>query len=494
MTKHNSKRQNSQKFRAWILIPVILFIGYFYVVGERYPVHSDLIQSADRALNLYDGLGYKTTSNPNFSPEMSFAVSNAPLHDFSLLLWLKTFGNSLQSIRSYNYFFAMLIGIFVIAGVKKFGIIRNELTASLMLLVMLFSSPLALSYSYGRYDTIGIFIMSLAFYCATLGDRRIRYTLLVVCGLLLALSGIQFAPYGFLVSILIISLTGTRHLFEIVAVAIGGILGYLMLGIGYWKLEIFDNFVNDILFYKHTTATVKGRWANIPIAIINNRTNSILLTFLGLVSLSIRLTQPLRRIVLIGVLSGLAIPALISVAGNYTRWYAWMAFLPIVVICFHTMDQSKLESRIKFGLIASFSLLLIGSSAAKTSISSILEWKERDYAMFESFIWRNVEETDILLNDAYTFLGSKRISKNVFSYKTINILSDERKASINKLFYSYGGGSDHYELNELFKILGGEWVYKDSYKIDRSALRQRLFDRPKEKYVYDVVIYARDTH
>jgi hypothetical protein len=478
------------KTLIWLL-PIALFGLYFAVVSERYPVHTDQILSADRAISMLLGTGYTTNSWPNVAPGTAFAVSNSPLHDVALFAWTKIFGPSIQSLRGFNYFLAAIIALLLALGSLRHGILGRSDLAVTLLLGVVFSGPLAMSYGYGRYDTMGILISALAFFCASVHRIKVRKFLLFGCGFLLSLCGIQFAAYGMVISLLVIALTGGRFWREILLIGLGGALGVVGLVLVYAEFGVLDQFISNVLFTENKTANVHGRVENIARAVVNSRANIGLILILAVVAMLPQTSQPYRRTAIMVGMSGLLIPVIFSILGNYTRWYAWMAYLPLVLGAFFLVDKVKLSKTASIVAVTLVIAISMGTGAPKSTLAALLEWDEKDIAKLERFMSESVEETDVVLCDAYTYLVARTTARTAYSYKVIHLLNQQQKEAISKIVYSQGGGNEGKSLQQIQELTGGEWRKSATYHVGRGKLRMALNGGPSEPFTYSIAVFDR---
>ena len=116
---------------------------------------------------------------------------HAPLYSLILSLWIKIFGFSIVSVRSLNIVFVSAATL-IITGVirrEKIGILAALLLCGFAS-VVLFDYGVALNYRSGRYDGLGILLVTIAAWGASHRGRLGMIALSLAC-LVMPAAGVQ---------------------------------------------------------------------------------------------------------------------------------------------------------------------------------------------------------------------------------------------------------------------------------------------------------------
>ena len=145
-----------------IILTGFAFAGFLLVnlwTAERSPVvWQDEVALVDPAVNLSQGNGFTSTSW--WQTGDRFFASNAPLYPMLLYPWISLFGVHATAVRSLNY--VLILGVISVLwlGLRKLELVRTNRARLLFAVLVLCGSGVTFCYRGGRYDCLGMLIVS----------------------------------------------------------------------------------------------------------------------------------------------------------------------------------------------------------------------------------------------------------------------------------------------------------------------------------------------
>ena len=150
----------------------IAFTGFLLVnlfTAERSPVvWQDEVALVDPAVNLSQGNGFTSTSW--WQTGDRFFAGNAPLHSMLLYPWISLFGVHATATRSLNY--VLILGVISVLwlGLRKLDLVRTTRARLLFAALVLCGNGVTFCYRSGRYDCVGMLIVSGIFAALAIND------------------------------------------------------------------------------------------------------------------------------------------------------------------------------------------------------------------------------------------------------------------------------------------------------------------------------------
>jgi hypothetical protein len=331
----------------------------FWATLKAIPVWLDEITVADPAINFVLGNGFVSTGW-QYQNRTEFWASNAPLHQAILIFWLKIWSITPFSTRSINFFYAAFTAFFIWNGSKRLNLIPSEFVRIALVLCILGAAGTSINYLSGRYDFIGILLLSICFWICTLQESKTKWALLVAVSILLPIAGVNLLPYVAL-SLFIFYLFLDRPTVRKIGVSM--ILG-IFIGIAILFTIYFFNGVASRMVESagghgfagavqsvetgitNASASEKAIWAiqnigsiavnrisNAPIWYTHNYSYLVLLGLLIILSFHPKSRSYKKHL---GVAWGFAVltPLVMGGLRDYPFYYSWMAIIPMSIILF----------------------------------------------------------------------------------------------------------------------------------------------------------------
>lgn len=343
-----------------LLVILAAFVAVcFWTTLKAIPVWLDEVTVADPAINFVLGNGFVSTGW-QYQNRDEFWASNAPLHQAILIPWLKIWSITPFSTRSINFFYAALAALLIWSGSKRMGLISSGFVRIAMVIGILGAAGTSINYLSGRYDFIGIFLLSACFWICTLQESKCKWVLLFATSILIPISGINLLPYVAL-SLFIFYLFLDRPTVKKIGVgmAAGILIGlailftiYFFNGVASRMLEsagghglagALSTVDTDI---RSASASQKAIWAiqnigtiainrisNAPVWYTHNYSYLILVVLLIILSVLPKSRSKKRHL---GVAWGFTVltPLVMGGLRDYPFYYSWMAIIPLSIVLF----------------------------------------------------------------------------------------------------------------------------------------------------------------
>jgi hypothetical protein len=428
------------------------------------PVWMDEAMYTDPAVNLISGRGF-TSSAWYAQDRTEFWAGNTPLHPALLALSMKSFGFHRWAVQAFNASLTLGAVLVIVSAARRYRIVSGEgqrLTLAAFLLSCYSIHWVATS---GRYDALGMFLAALALWSGALADTRARLGALFAAGALMPWAGLQLVFWASLVCLLLVIVVRPLPLPEVIAFGLGVLLGGLALVGLYAALGVLPGFLRSIA--PHSGAT--SRRSSDAIGGLLERTNLLLLGTLVLCAalLTLRGDRPRAARCLFGVAFGLAIPALMALAGKFSVYYTWMATVPMALILFGQLGSDRVGYVLAAGLVA---------VAVLTGLPLQIALKLRhhrafDYRQVERLVGQNVRPGESVFADEAAFYPIRRRTGEVFFTRYLNRVTPAEAGRIGVIIGEPGAAE------RAAKRFGGAWVEVDRNAGDRGA-RGRGVARP----------------
>ena len=186
-------------------LPVCLdFLAANLGTSSRSPViWQDEVMFTDPAANLYFGQGFTTSAW--FQSRDTLFAGNSPLYSLCLYPWIRVFGFDVVSVRGLNYGLILAVAAVCLLALDRLGLVRSTVPRLVFALLVLCGDGVTYSYRSGRYDCLGMLLVSGLFLTLTLRPCGAEWP---ACSLLAACpwAGLQLLPYLALLGLLVLVL------------------------------------------------------------------------------------------------------------------------------------------------------------------------------------------------------------------------------------------------------------------------------------------------
>ena len=397
-----------------------IFLAVNLVTSDRSPVvWTDEVMFADPAVNATLGRGFTTTAW--LQPRATFFAGNAPLHSLVLVPWLEAFGVSPLAVRSLNYVLMLgAVGVLV-WGARRLDLVRSTKASLILATLVLCGDGVTYSYRSGRYDCLGMFWVALMFAAQTMNQPGRRALAIALLSTLVPWTGFQLIPYVGLLGLLLVGLKGRSAIPDLVAAAVGGIVGLALLAALFSVNGVLQEFRHALFYIRGAQRTLFGRIFDSLHAPFNESSSIILLAALGLATFTSRRTK-LRSVGIVGILIGIIVPFALGFSGKYVRYYAWMAYVPMalaIVAMIERTDPRLIATKIVYGLVLLACLVGFPARMAVT----LLEWDLRDPEPVNRLVLETLRPGDWVYTEFEAYYPAKAIAEQLFLPPYLGIIS-----------------------------------------------------------------------
>ncbi len=474
-------------FTAFLLINVY--------TAERSPVvWQDEVALVDPAVNLSQGNGF--TSTAWWQTGDRFFAGNAPLHSMLLYPWISLFGVNATATRSLNYVLILGVVSVLSLGLRRLDLVRTTRARVLFAVLVLCGYGVTFSYRSGRYDCVGMLIISGIFASLAIKRRRVRFVVALFLAALIPWAGLQLIPYVAMMSLLLLVLRGKGAIPDVLAVVAGGILGSLALAAFFMQHGVWNDFLIACKIQSGARLPFSHRLIRLIVAQVVDPSAVLLLFALVIVAIASikRREGPRQSAAKVGVLVGAFLPCAMGFIGRYTCYYSWMAFIPMAAAFASAIERPKAGRFVK-GIAVAIAILACGVGLPARLLVVCLEWDLRNVARVEKFVASHIRPTDQVFSIYEAYYPAKALAKSVVlpTYIGEPFAPDSPPGAITRL--------ERERINVLIlkpdcvlrslEFFGGDWRQVARYTGDplaRMALLKHLKFGSKP---YDVIIYRR---
>ena len=341
---------------------------------ERAPtVWCDEVLFTDPALHWIQGKGLTSTAWPQ--PPERPALLNGPLHTVLLCGWLRAWtlmgvGISPTVVRSFGSVLALVAAVWLWALARGCGLVSSPKLRLSGVAAFLCADSVSSAYRSGRYDLVGLLVVLAVVWSVGYRGRSagmpasappaVRLPAVLTTALLAALvpfAGLHLVPYCLLLAVGAVLGAGREWIGRVLPALIGmGVGGLALVGmhLGSGTLPYFIAFTRQ-----QSEAGIAAKLLALPVNAVRDLSVVPLLAYLALCIVlhvgrggamfpagSPRLRYPLtlgRHMppALLGLAAGIAIPVCMTLAGRYTRYYGWMAFVPVLVVVLRSLERGR---------------------------------------------------------------------------------------------------------------------------------------------------------
>jgi hypothetical protein len=425
------------------------------------PVTGDEALFADPAVNLATGNGFRS-SVWYTQPYGSVFASNAPLYPLVLSLWMRLTGFTPVAVRALNYLLMAVAASLLWFSVKRTRLIASAGNRLLFLCAILFGEGIAFAYRMGRYDALGLLIMSMIWAVAVAWPEPwpLRRTVFFLLGWLLLLSGFQCVVFMILLGTLLWLSTDSRKVLAAgLPVGIGIACGLVCLYVIYHLAGSQEYFIGSLVRHSKLRWTVSQRGVAAVMAVREDHSSLlVLLACAVLIFPSGRALRYGHRPVLLALLVLVALPALMAFIWSFRDYYSWMKYVPGVVCAVTALDDRSVEglqdrrTRLARALVV---LACLGFPA-RLAIAAV-EHETWDYKNVERFVERNIREGEPAVVTLEAYYPAKRKACPLYSDLYMGFLKEREKQAVRVIVCRPR------RAESIIENLGGQWSLVATY-------------------------------
>ena len=375
----------------------------------------DEVMFLDTAYNAAVHGSWETTAWYRVAGQYPFPTY-PPLYQMLATAWIWLFGSGMETVRSLNLFITFVLGGACLRLLRHHGLQLNPSTTALFTVLLWGTAEMAWMYRNGRPDLLcalmTVFTVLIAEKHLAAGTILTRTAVIVASALVLC-SGIQAAVLlcvlwlfvfitmknrrkelirllgllltGFLMGLLLVTLFMLAHGrllgFASSIVQYSATLSHIALTVLPWAGETFGFSATPFtekLLELNTESDLGERLASVV-----DYHSFVILSVTALAALVMTFRHKLRQMLsnktFQTLLFALCVPVVMNIAGRFTSYYRWMAFVPLLLCVTAIADRRRLWCGV-FGVMA---LVL-----TITGVRSMMPDARWDRANVRSFIQR----------------------------------------------------------------------------------------------------------
>lgn len=462
---------------VWLIASTsLIFLLNVFTIRLFPLVWQDEVMFTEPAAN-FARHGYLFSRAWFFDRDTDVWAGNAPLYTILLAPWMKIFGFTPESARS----FGLLLGSLGIAAwsaaMIRVGVLRSIAALVMLLSALFFDYGVALNLRSGRYDGLGILVFGLMALTLTAPRSRAKLLALVTLGALVVPSGLHLVIPLVVGSFSAVVVSGRRWLSSVIAVGVGCFIGCSIFALALWNLGALEHF----MYSANKLSKFSG--GGIP------KDPSLLLigiaAILNLCS-AIRLKERNEVIYVFAIYVILSACALLALK-RFPTYYSWIIVLPLV-----PMALFEIERRAK-PIQVCVRLLILGSTALglPLQVGAAMSGEGRDFNDVNRFVAKYVHTNDVALVSPVGWYATWPVAAKTYTTEydaEHKFMTVAEKESISVLVIE----------NNLFPLwrsqLGGNWR-KVGDLSDPPKKIPFVSERFGSKLLwrYDIAVYRRGT-
>jgi len=381
--------------------------------SSRSPViWQDEVMFTDPAANLYFGQGFTTSAW--FQSRDTLFAGNSPLYSLCLYPWIRVFGFDVVSVRGLNYVLILAVAAICLLALDRLGLVRSTVPRLVFALLVLCGDGVTYSYRSGRYDCLGMLLVSGLLLTLTSRPARTRTGGLFVLAALVPWAGLQLLPYLALLGLLVLLLRGEAAVADLLTVGLGCLAGVVCLAAFLLENGVWHEFLKSVSILSGTGRSIADRLATALVAPFTEPSSILLLAALGLILVSAlrrgdyRLRSPLAA----GLLAGVLVPCFLALAGKYARYYCWMAFIPMAAAAAAELQSGRAWPVRK--LVMPLLLLACAAGLPARLAVTCREWGLRDPGPVDQIVAEQVRPTDWVYSEYEAYYPAKKTAAVLF--------------------------------------------------------------------------------
>lgn len=415
-----------------------------------------------------------------FSPENQVWAGNSPLYSILLAPWLKLWGVSPVSARSFGLLLGSLGIVAWTTAAQRAGLVKRGATSLAYLAVLFLAYGVAINLRSGRYDGLGILIFGLLALALTWPPSWKRTLALLSLGMLIPASGMHL-----IVPIVVAALTafvvyGRKTIPSSILVGAGIAIGLAILLFAFWKAGAMDQFLHST---RKLSKVGGGSFPKDP--------SLSFVAVAALVNLAAQFfgKKRDRRLAILCIY-----PALVTLAfplvARFPTYYSWIIVFPLAALALYRLGEGERRWSRAAVLAVSFLLVCAVAAGLPLQLAASALFPSRGYDQIADAVARHVRRTDVALVSPPAWYPTWRIAAKTYTTeydleRKFMSPEDERRVSLLVI--------DPNLLPYLKERFGPGWhqvgTVADPAKTApplSGQFGQKLFSR------YDLAIYRRD--
>jgi len=403
----------------------------------------------DTAVNFALDNHWTTTAQISYAGETPIALY-PPLYQFLLGLWIKVFGFSIFTVRSFNIIIAAACSLFLFLIFRKMGYLKQTFTIVLFVFLFWGTGLFAWSYRNGRPDMVNLLFTILLVYQYIMyikdGGNCFKYGLFLNAVLLLT-SGLQAIPFVvfFLVFVYILNKQIRNKTFvSMISIFTGFIVGILIIYCHFvilehpksffWQFaqsETISNLLHKIPFISDNIVLASKENSDMKESFISGlidcylqNKNYIIFTavnFIAVLFLYLKRIIKLHTIEIQIYLFSILMPVVMFLAGHCLSPYTWMFFFPAVGLCIILIEKYK-----NMSINIVYCALTIAFTIVLGLPNALIKSDKNVFNNISEFIDKQRFEKDVSILSCYcAYYQLRSITKN--SYNAIYPIEQSHK-------------------------------------------------------------------
>ena len=269
--------------RMELVLGCLLFSTFLVAnlgTSSRSPViWQDEVMFTDPAANLYFGQGF--TSSAWFQSRDTWFAGNSPLYSLCLYPWIRVFGFDVVAVRALNYVLIVTVAAVCLLALSRLGLVRSPVPRLVFVLLILCGDGVTYSYRSGRYDCLGMLLVSTLFLMLTLAPGQARTAGVFVIAALAPWAGLQLLPYLALLGLLVLLVRGRGAIADVLTVGLGCLAGLASLAALLLENGVADEFLTSVSILSGSRGSLTGRLATALVAPFTEPSSILLLAAWG---------------------------------------------------------------------------------------------------------------------------------------------------------------------------------------------------------------------
>jgi hypothetical protein len=475
--------------REWTAVFGLLVCCWFCNAAtcRLYPAAwCDEVWFADPAINFVQTGSFITRVWP-YQPTGTFPAVNCPLYSMSLAAWLSAVGTSLLAARTFNYLLAGGVAFLAWLGSWWLGLLKRPVSRVALVLLVELGYGLSTAFRSIRPDLLGAVFLLLLVLSFGIEHHRWRAACMMFVAAAIVWTGLQVALAASFACFAGWVLLPRVSFKDLVSVALGMILGALLLILFLAQHQALSNFILTVSIITDRSASAQFSTAFLPA--VWHLTLKNLHSYVDDLSLLPILAGTILWIV-IGrqhprggrrpagsvflLLLVLLVPFLLNVVGHYVIFYSYMVFLPACLLFLSlyekTSETSGVASRrwsgVAFALIVCASLGL--GLPLRLGLAEMF-CRANSHEQTNGVLRQYLRPGDVVLADYQAFFDVKEITPVVYVQRDAErTLSPEERNTVSVLVVSPKG------KDSICRWLGGRWEvvsqpFGDSIQMGRAG-------------------------
>lgn len=400
---------------TYVLLSLAFVIVNIFTLSNLTP-WIDEVMFLDTSYNAAVHGSWETTAWYRVAGQYPFSTY-PPLYQMLAAVWIWLFGSSLVTVRSLNLLITFLLGGVCLRLMKRHGLRLTPWAVTLFTVLLWGTDEMAWMYRNGRPDMLCalLFVFTVQAIDSHLFAKSPTTRIAVIAtSALLLCSGIQAAAYlcaAWLYSFIVMKGRRKEAIRLLVLLLIGILVGMLMVMLfmlAHGRLEAFVGSIiqysvtlsnlaltvlpwaGEIFGFSSTAYTQKLLELNTGQASFMERIASfagyrsfIILTAVALVAYATSFRNNLSKLLgdkgFLLLMFAIYVPVIMNMAGRFTTYYWWMAFLPLAVAVTFVATRHRL-----WGAVLGVAAMLLTVSG----IRSMLPDGHWSYGNIRSFVQR----------------------------------------------------------------------------------------------------------